>query len=143
MVFAENCTKCTKVVSPELVGTVPALWLQGDFGKEQANAALPDPTRDADWWAVGAWASYDVSTTLSAVVRVDYVNDRRGARTSGVLGFPVNTGHTFGSGTVTANIRAWPNALVRPEVRYDNSSLASFNGEYSQITVALSVAYLF
>lgn len=120
-----------------------ALWLQGDIGTEQANAALPDPTRDAQWWAVGAWLSYDVSATVGAAVRVDYVSDERGARTSGFLGFPVNTGHDFGSGTVTANIRAWPNALVRPEVRYDKSSLAAFNGEYSQISVALSVAYLF
>src|SRR5581483_1596314 len=52
-------------------------------------------------------------------VRGDYVNDENGARTSGFLGFPVNTGQKFRSATATLNLRAWPNALVRPEVRYD------------------------
>src|SRR5256714_10636151 len=35
-----------------------ALWVQGDYGREQANAALPDPTLDAKWSAVGAWVTY-------------------------------------------------------------------------------------
>src|SRR5437016_7942505 len=26
-----------------------AVWVQGDYGKEQANAALPEPTQDAKW----------------------------------------------------------------------------------------------
>ncbi|HEV2749312.1 MAG TPA: outer membrane beta-barrel protein [Gemmatimonadales bacterium] len=120
-----------------------AVWVQGDYGTEQANAALPDPTRDAKWWAVGGWVTYDFSSTLGLALRGDYVNDENGARTNGFLGFPTNTGQKFGSGTATLNIRAWPNAVVRPELRYDSSTLAAFNGHKDQVSVALGVAYLY
>jgi hypothetical protein len=117
------------------------LWVQGDYGREQANAALPVPTQDATWWAAGAWVTYDFSSILSLALRGDYVNDENGARTSGVFGYPTNTGQKFGSGTATLNIRAWPNAVVRPELRYDRSTLAAFDGKKDQVTVALGVAY--
>jgi len=120
-----------------------AVWVQGDYGKEQANAALPDPTQDARWWAAGAWATYDFSSSLGLALRGDYVNDESGARTNGFLGFPANTGQKFGSATATLNIRAWPSAVVRPEVRYDRSTLAAFDGKKDQVTVALAVAYLY
>jgi len=120
-----------------------AVWMQGDYGKERANAALPDPTTDARWWALGGWVTYDFSSSVGLAVRGDYVNDENGARTSGVLGFPANTGQKFGSGTATLNIRAWPNAVVRPEVRYDRSTLAAFAGKKDQVTLALGVAYLY
>ena len=79
----------------------------------------------------------------SAGVAGDYVNDENGARSSGVLGFPGSTGHKFGSATATLNVRAWPNAMVRPEVRYDRSTLAAFDGKKDQVTVAVGAAYLF
>ena len=120
-----------------------AAWVQGDYGKEQANAALPDPTQDAKWWALGGWVTYDFTSSLGLALRGDYVNDENGARTSGVLGFSPNTGQKFGSGTATLNIRAWPSAVVRPEVRYDRSTLATFNGKKDQVSVALAVAYLY
>src|SRR5438309_2221228 len=119
------------------------VWLQGDYGTEQANAALPDPTQDAKWWALGSWVTYDFSSSLGLALRGDYVNDQNGARTSGVFGFSPNTGQKFGSGTATLNIRSWPNAVVRPELRYDRSTLATFNGKKDQITVALGVGYLY
>jgi len=120
-----------------------ALWVQGDYGREQANAALPDSTQDAKWWALGGWVTYDFSPTLGLALRGDYVDDENGARTSGVLGFSPNTGQKFGSGTATFNIRTWPNAVVRPEVRYDRSTLGTFNGKKDQVTAALGVAYLY
>src|SRR5437016_7422798 len=123
-----------------------AVWVQGDYGKEQANAALPNPTQDAKWWALGGWVTYDFSTTLGLALRGDYVNDEDGARTNGAFGYPaapVNMGQKFGSGTATLNIRAWPGAVVRPEVRYDRSTLQAFAGKKDQVTVALGVAYLY
>lgn len=120
-----------------------AVWLQGDYGKEQANAALPVPTEDATWWGAGAWVTYDVNPSLGVALRGDYVNDENGARTNGFLGFPPNTGQKFGSGTATLNIKAWPNALVRPELRYDRSTLAAFDGHKDQVTAALAVSYLY
>src|ERR1041384_2226238 len=123
-----------------------AVWVQGDYGREQANAALPDPTQDAKWWALGGWVTYDFSTTLGLALRGDYVNDENGARTNGAFGYPaapVNMGQKFGSGTATLNIRAWPGAVVRPEIRYDRSTLQAFAGKKDQVTVALGVAYLY
>src|SRR5213083_760189 len=120
-----------------------AVWVQGDYGTEQANAALPDPTQDAKWWALGAWVTYDFSGTVGLALRGDYINDENGARSNGTLGFPANTGQKFGSGTATLNIKAWPSAVVRPELRYDRSTLGAFNGKKDQVTVALAVAYLY
>jgi len=122
-----------------------AVWVQGDYGTEQANAALPDPTQDAKWWALGGWVTYDFSSALGLAFRGDYVNDENGARSSfnGLVGFPTNTGQKFGSGTATLNIKAWPSAVVRPELRYDRSTLAAFDGKKDQFTVALAVTYLY
>src|SRR2546426_12710631 len=64
------------------LGSQVNVWLQGDYGEEQANAALPDPTQDAKWWAAGAWVTYDFSSALGLALRGDYVNDENGARTS-------------------------------------------------------------
>jgi hypothetical protein len=112
-----------------------SVWLQADVGSEEGI--------DANWFAAGVWVAHDLAATLNVALRADYLNDADGARTSGALGFPTNTGHDLVSATVTLNVRAWPNALVRPEVRYDHSSLASFDGEQAQLSFALSVAYLF
>src|SRR5437899_7562035 len=123
-----------------------AVWIQGDYGQEQANAALPEPTQDAKWWALGGWVTYDFSSALGLALRGDYVNDENGARSTvnGVgVGFPANLGQKFGSGTATLNIKAWPSAVVRPELRCDRSTLGAFNGKKDQITVALAVAYLY
>src|SRR5213596_1527219 len=120
-----------------------AVWVQGDYGTEQANAALPDPTQDAKWWALGGWVTYDFAGTVGLALRGDYVNDENGARSNGALGFPTNTGQKFGSGTATLNIKAWPSAVVRPELRYDRSTLAAFAGKKDQVTFALAVAYLY
>jgi putative OmpL-like beta-barrel porin-2 len=120
-----------------------AVWLQTDYGREQANAALPDPAQDATWWALGAWFTYEWSSSMGLAVRGDYVADENGARTNGVLGFVPNTGQKFGSATATLNVRSWPSALVRPEIRYDHSTLATFGGHKDQVSLALTVAYLY
>jgi len=119
------------------------VWVQGDYGREQANAALPTPTQDAKWWALGAWVTRDISSSVGLAVRGDLVRDENGARTSGSLGFLSNTGQKFGSATATLNVRAWPNALLRPEVRYDRSTLATFAGKKDQVTFALAVTYMY
>src|SRR5881396_2256953 len=120
-----------------------AVWVQGDYGTEQVNAALPDPTQDAKWWALGGWVTYDFNASVGLALRGDYVNDENGARSNGALGFPTNTGQKFGSGTATLNIKAWPSAVVRPELRYDRSTLGAFNGKKDQITVAMALTYLY
>ena len=118
-----------------------AVWVQGDYGMEQANAVLPNPAKDAKWSAVGVWLTCDVTPSATLALRGDYVDDTDGARTNGFLGFPANTGHKFWSGTATLNVKTWPNALVRPEIRYDHSNLLAFNGKANQFTVAVGVTY--
>ena len=122
-----------------------AVWVQGDYGTEQANTALPDPTQDAKWWALGGWVTYDLSATVGLALRGDYVDDQNGARTNATLGFPTSTGasNKFGSATATLNIKTWPSALLRPELRYDRSTLAAFGGKKDQITVAMALTYLY
>jgi hypothetical protein len=110
-----------------------AVWVQADYGKEQS----------VSWSALGGWITYDLSAAVGMAVRGDYVNDKNGARTSGVLGFPANTGHRFGSATATLNLRAWPGAVVRPELRYDRSTLPAFDARKDQLTAALAVVYIF
>jgi len=118
-------------------------WLQADYGREMANAALPDSSRDAQWWAFGAWATRDLTSTVGLGVRADYMADPNGARTSAALGYPATPGQRVATGTLTLNVRAWPDALVRPEVRYDRSTIAAFGGSRSQLTAGLGIAYLF
>ena len=125
------------------VGGRATVWLQGDYGKEEASENLPDPTNDADWWALGGWLSLDLSRNIGLAFRGDYVDDRDGARTSEVLGFLANTGQQLTSATVTLNVRTWRSMLIRPEVRFDHSSLAAFGGRSEQATFALSVAYFY
>jgi hypothetical protein len=112
-----------------------SLWVQGDYGHEDGI--------DANWVALGLWLARDLSSTLGLAVRADYLNDQDGARTSGALGFPTNTGQELISLTATLNVKAWPEAQVRPEFRYDHSSLAVFDGEFSQFSFALGAAFLF
>ena len=113
------------------------VWAQGDYGEEQFA------TGTAKWYAGGLWLQYDAGANLCVALRGDYVDDRNGARTSGVLGYPTLAGQKFGSGTVTLNIKRWANLLVRPEVRYDRSNAAPFDGKKDQVTFALGATYIY
>lgn len=118
-------------------------WLQGDYGKEDANAALPDPTRNASWWAVGGWYALDLQPTLGLALRADYLDDQQGARTVAAFGLDGSADHKLWSGTATLNVKAWQNALLRPEIRYDHSNFTVFDGSKSQVTFALSTTYVY
>ncbi len=131
------------LVSQKLAGGRAAVYLQGDYGQEQN---LVGPGENAEWWAVGVWGTYDIMPTVGIAVRGDYVDDRDGARTSGILGFPSNARHKFGSGTATLNIRVFPGALIRPEIRYDRSNLPVYDDEepsQNQVSFALGASYIF
>ncbi|HEX5386318.1 MAG TPA: outer membrane beta-barrel protein [Gemmatimonadales bacterium] len=133
-----------EIVVTQKLGPKATVYLQGDYGEEQD---LPSPGSKARWWGLGAWGTYDVTPVLGIAVRGDYINDEDGTRTSGVFGFPPNAGQKFGSGTVTLNIKRWQHVLVRPELRYDRSSLAVFGDPATpskdQVTFALGTSYMF
>jgi len=126
------------------------IWLQGDYGEEDKNADLPDPSKNASWWAVGGWVSYPLSGTCSFSGRADYTDDMEGARTAAAFGLGTVFGaglpysaHTLWSLTGDLNITTFPNVTIRPELRFDHSSYQVFNGNGSQITGAVSMAYAF
>jgi hypothetical protein len=133
----------------ELIGTLkPAsaatLYAQFDAGGEQG---IGSGGGDARWWGAGLWGAFDVDSKLTLALRGDYMDDRDGVRTSGVFGFPVVPNRRIGSGTVTLNVKSWPHALVRPEVRVEHSNRDDFGNPGglgpTQVTVGLAVSYLF
>lgn len=122
------------------IGPASTAWLQLDYGQE---AGAAQGGGQAKWSAAGAWLTYDVAATTTLALRGDYMNDRDGARTSGLFGFPVNAGQKVGSATATLNIKRWDHALLRPEIRYDHSTLPVFNTNHSQLTISLGLSYIF
>ncbi len=128
------------VVLSRKIGSAASLAAQLDYGRD---AGLAADGGAATWQAAGVWASVDVATRATLAFRADYLDDHDGVRTSGVLGFPVNAGQKLSSVTATLNIKQWHQALLRPEVRYDHSTLPVFNGFHDQFSVALGTSVLF
>jgi Putative beta-barrel porin-2, OmpL-like. bbp2 len=122
------------------IGAASTAWLQLDYGQE---AGAAQGGGQAKWYAAGAWLTYDVASTTSLALRGDYMNDRDGARTSGLFGFPVNAGQKVGSATATLNVKRWDHALIRPEIRYDHSTLPVFNANQSQLSFSVGLSYIF
>jgi hypothetical protein len=112
-----------------------AATLQLDAGREEAL--------DAEWRAAGAWLVLPLRDRLDLALRAEALDDADGARTSGALGYPAHDGQTLVEMTATLAIRAIPGTLIRPEVRYDRSDIAAFDGERDQWTVALGAALVF
>jgi hypothetical protein len=93
---------------------------------------------------LGAWWAFDVRPTVGVAFRADYVDDKQGFRSSAAFGLPLTgVDHKFWSATGTLNLKTWPGALVRPEIRFDHSNFNVFDGSKSQVSVAFSVAYVF
>ena len=131
-----------EVMVSRKVGKVTT-FLQGDVGREQRNAALPDATRDATWWAASSWFVVDATPTVGVALRADYLNDRNAARTGAAFGIAGAPQHRLASATATLNLKGFPGMLLRPEIRYDRSSQRVFAAQNNQITFGMSAAYLF
>jgi len=133
----------------EFVGTFKphantTVYLQYDIGVEQGIAPAGG---DAHWWGAGVWGVFDLNGKLQLALRGDYMDDQDGVRSSGVLGFPIAPDRKIGSATMTFNIKAWPHALVRPEIRYEHSNHDDFGDpgstSSSQLTGGLALSYQF
>jgi hypothetical protein len=118
-----------------------SFWLEGDVGGE--DGAINGGTQKATWMGVGAWLVQDLVPGASLALRADWVNDKNGARTSGVFGFPSNNGLKFGNATATLNIKAIPSVLIRPEIRADFANAPVFDASKRQISFALGTSFLF
>jgi hypothetical protein len=110
---------------------------QLDYGHEDVAGSK------ATWSAAGTWLTYDLAPNASLALRADYVNDRNGARTAGILGFPANTGMSVRSLTSTLNLKYWAHTLVRPELRFDRATLPVFDGSKAQVSYGVALSYVF
>jgi hypothetical protein len=109
--------------------------LQADAGREEQL--------DAGWGAAGLWAQRPLASGIDLALRGDVLDDRHGARTSGVLAFPVLDRQRLSSATATLVIHHPAGALLRPEVRYDRSDNPVFDGHREQWTFGFGVAATF
>jgi Putative beta-barrel porin-2, OmpL-like. bbp2 len=133
----------------EFVGTfkpsaTATLYAQYDVGGEQG---LGTGTADASWRGAGVWGVFDLTPKVALALRGDYIDDGDGVRTSGALGFAAAPSRSLSSLTATANIKAWPHALLRPEIRFEHSSRDDFGtaGSLSgtQVSVGFALSYIF
>jgi hypothetical protein len=116
--------------------------VQLDYGREQKVVDLGD----SEWVAAGLWLTYDFTDKIELAFRQDYLKDHDGARTSLIAGFPAfapGAGPELYSSTLTLNYKPMDNVQIRPEVRWDHSDKAAFNGIKDQFTLGMGVAYLF
>jgi len=108
------------------------------------NADIPGADDTTDWWSAGVWVWGDITPTLGAAFRADYLGDNDGSGTSGLLDFPVNPGQDIFSLTFTLNIRPAPNVKIQPELRFEHTSLdGSFDGEETRVIAGAGISYLF
>jgi hypothetical protein len=133
----------------EFVGTFKpssptTIYVQGDVGGEQGLGAGGSA---AGWWGLGVWGVFDLDAKVTLALRGDYIDDRDGVRMSGVLGFATAPSRRIGSGTVTLNVKSWPHALVRPEIRLEHSNRDDFgnvpNRTPTQVSFGLALSYIF
>ena len=114
---------------------------EGESAEAPAEGAEEAAPEDVSWAALGAWLAFDLNAKAGLALRADYLSDPDAVRTGGAFGAVGE--HNLMSFTATLNLKSWPNALIRPEFRFDSSNQAVFDGEESQITLALSAAYIF
>jgi len=116
------------------------------FGSHSVTVQL-DQGRDdavsASWWGAGVWATLSFNPSASLALRADVVDDSDGARTSGALGYPAVGAQQLSSLTATLNLRPVAGILVRPEIRYDHSDQAAFDGHHEQLAFAVGAACTF
>lgn len=127
------------VASRKLTSAATAL-LQLDYGQDEHAAADGSQAR---WYAAGVWVTCEVARAATLALRGDYMNDQDGARTSGVLGFPANSGMKVGGLTGTLNIKTWDHVLLRPEGRFDRATLPVFGTHKDQFSAGMALSYIF
>lgn len=128
----------------DLVGVYRAsdqLTLVGnaDLGYEASGSA---DANDATWWGFAGYGLYKFNDMFTGVGRAEIFSDNSGAR---------GLGTTVYEATLGLNITPFPNSefgqglKFRPEVRYDYSQDAIFNGggNNNQFTVAGDLIYAF
>jgi hypothetical protein len=108
------------------------------------KTSVADPGDDAVAMSAGLWVWGDLCERLGWAVRGDYVNDRDGAFTSGLLGFPMNGGQELYSATFTLNFSPTPQIKIQPEVRFERTTLEDgFDGAEGRVIAGMGASYIF
>lgn len=125
------------------LGSSTTLYSEFDAGAEEGLGAAGGK---ASWWSAGLWGVFDLSPKAALALRGEYFDDSDGVRTSGVFGFPSVPSRQLTSATATLNIKAWDQALLRPEIRFENSNQDDFGGttrKGTQVTFGLAASFIF
>jgi len=136
-----NKRKGAEIMVLTKLGPKTALWIEGDVGSE--DGLLNGGTDKASWAGIGTWLVQALSPTTNLALRGDEVNDKDGVRTSGVFGFPANSGLEFGNLTATLDLKGTPSVLIQPDIRMDFADQAVFDTSKSQVSFALGTPFLF
>jgi hypothetical protein len=99
---------------------------------------------DSAAYSAGLWVSTDLTDKVGVALRGDYITDKDGFFTAGLLGLPVGGGTDLASITLTLNWKPVPNVKVQPEIRYDHASRAGdFDGHENRFIFGAGISYLF
>jgi hypothetical protein len=149
-------------LGPEAAGNSSDWWWVNDFIVSQkigdqltiaVNADYGlfihgDPVgngKSAQWYGVAAYAGYTLNDMLTLNGRAEWYNDQEGANLG--AGVPV----TAYEATVGVAVKPMPNndigrnLIIRPELRYDYTQPAGFNGgtDHDMISFGVDVMFLF
>jgi hypothetical protein len=140
-------------------GADDAQWLKGgsfigsrqlfetynvNFATEFDYFNLDQKAGSTDWWSIGGWLWADFTPKIGLAFRMDYIGDKHGVGTSGLLDFPVNNGQDMTSVTLTLNVKPVPNVKIQPEIRYDHTTLQNgFGNHNDRWIIGMGASYLF
>ena len=81
--------------------------------------------------------------TLGFGLRGDWMKDIDGTRTALWFARPTGSDEALTSATLTLNWKPVENLQIRPELRWDQATQKSFEGQDHRVTLGCGTAYLF
>ena len=112
----------------------------------------PSPAKDAHFWSIGGWVTYDFTSKLGLALRGEYLDDEDGFGIKGIaLGGRAGSAITspdsngdLASIALTLNYKPVPNIKIQPELRFDHTSYKNgFDGHENRLIVGAGISYLF
>ena len=127
------------VIYTQKIADQLSIAVNADYGY-QANANTSGT--DAQWYGVAGYATYTISSYVSATGRLEFFDD-----TDGYRGFDTDVYEATVGVTITPmpNDSIGSNLKIRPEVRYDYAGDRTFDGGtgYSQATFGIDAYFTY
>lgn len=118
--------------------------VNGDYAYEedaQLNNEGIATGKQAQWYGVAGYATYEISDMFSVSARGEWFNDHDNVRGLGTNVYEATLGVAI---KPFANHEIGSHLIIRPEVRYDYAEQGIFDGgENDQLTVAADVIFTF